>query len=543
MTKIAGRSLIGFREGSGSGALLYASNPTTGQRLEPGFIPATMEEVNHAVRLASQAFAAYSRTTGRDRGAFLRAIAAKIESISAEIVDRAGQETALPQARLQGETARTCAQLRLFAEAAEEGSWVSARIDRADPGRKPAPKPDIRSLLRPLGPVVVFGASNFPLAFSVAGGDTASALASGNTVIVKAHAAHPGTSELVGRMVQESVRECGLPEGVFSLLFGSGAEIGTSLMKHPLVKAGGFTGSRTAGRILMDIAASRPEPIPFYAEMSSTNPVFILPGALRERGDTIAAGLHTSFTMGAGQFCTKPGMVFLPAGKDADAFKEKLERLVAVSTPFHLLTKTIHSAYDSALAERKVDRAVTLVAEASQPTEVAGFAANSALFETDATAFLGSDLGAEIFGPTTLLVRHSVRDQLLEIARSLEGQLTATIHGTAQDLQDFADLITILETKAGRLVFNGFPTGVEVCHAMVHGGPYPSTSDGRSTSVGSRAIFRFTRPVCYQGFPDEALPAELKDSNPLGILRMVDGQTNREATLPSGNSPRVSGAV
>ncbi len=509
MTKIAGRSLIGFREGNGSGAPLYASNPTTGQRLDPGFTPATSEEVDLAVRMASQAFAAYSRTTGRERGAFLRAVAAKIESISAEIVERAGHETALPRARLQGETARTCAQLRLFAEVAEEGSWVSARIDRADPARKPAPKPDIRSLLRPLGPVVVFGASNFPLAFSVAGGDTASALASGNTVIVKAHAAHPGTSELVGRMLQESVRQCGLPEGVFSLLFGSGAEIGTSLMKHPLVKAGGFTGSRIAGGILMDVAASRLEPIPFYAEMSSTNPVFILPGGLRERGEAIAAGLHTSFTLGAGQFCTKPGMVFLPAGNEADSFATKLQQLVAVSTPFHLLTKTIHSAYDSALAERKADTAVTLVAEAPQPADVAGFAANSALFETDATAFLGSDLGGEIFGPTTLLVRHSVRDQLLEIARSLEGQLTATIHGTPQDLHDFADLVAILEQKAGRLVFNSFPTGVEVCHAMVHGGPYPSTSDGRSTSVGTRAIFRFTRPVCYQGFPDEALPAEL----------------------------------
>ena len=527
MTKITGRSLIGFREGNGSGEPHYAPNPTTGQRLEPGFIPATNEEVDLAVRLAAQAFAAYSRTTGHQRGAFLRAIAAKIESISAEIVERAGRETGLPQARLQGETARTCAQLRLFAEVAEEGSWVSARIDRADPGRKPAPKPDIRSLLRPLGPVVVFGASNFPLAFSVAGGDTASALASGNTVIVKAHAAHPGTSELVGQMVRESVLECGLPEGVFSLLFGSGAEIGTSLMKHSLVKAGGFTGSRTAGRILMDIAASRPEPIPFYAEMSSTNPVFILPGALRERGDAVAAALHTSFTMGAGQFCTKPGMVFLPAGREADSFTDKLQQLVAGSAPFHLLTKSIHSAYDSALAERKADTSVALVAEAPQPSEVAGFAANSALFQTDATNFLASDLGAEIFGPTTLLVRHSIRDQILEIARSLEGQLTATIHGTEQDLRDFADLVAILENKAGRLVFNGFPTGVEVCHAMVHGGPYPSTSDGRSTSVGTRAIFRFTRPVCYQGFPDQALPAELKDSNPLGILRMVDGQTNR----------------
>jgi NADP-dependent aldehyde dehydrogenase len=393
-------------------------------------------------------------------------------------------------------------------------------------------------MLRPLGPVVVFGASNFPLAFSVAGGDTASALAGGNPVIVKAHAAHPGTSELVGQMVRDAVRECGLPEGVFSLLFGSGAQIGTALMKHPLVKAGGFTGSRAAGRVLMDVAAARPEPIPFYAEMSSTNPVFILPGALRERAETLAAGLHTSFTMGAGQFCTKPGMVFLPQGADAASFTDRLRQLVSASNPFHLLTRNIHSSYDAALAERKSDTAVTLVAEAPGRADNKGFAVRSALFETDAAAFLESDLDEEIFGPTTLLVGHSNREQILEIARALEGHLTATIHGTDQDLRDFADLVAILETKVGRLVFNGFPTGVEVCHAMVHGGPYPSTSDGRSTSVGTRAIFRFTRPVCYQGFPDEALPEELRDENPLGIWRMVNGQMSREVTSPTLASPK-----
>ena len=528
MAKLLGRSLIGFREGAGAGNPHQATNPATGQHLQPGFVPATAEEVERAVRLAAEAFAVYGRTPGRAKAAFLRKIAAKIESIASEVIERATQETALSQARLQGETARTCGQLRLFAQVAEEGSWVAARIDRADPERKPAAKPDLRSMLRPLGPVVVFGASNFPLAFSVAGGDTASALAAGNPVIVKAHGAHPGTSELVGRAVQESVRECGLPEGVFSLLFGSGAEIGTGLMKHPLVKAGGFTGSRTAGRILMDVAASRPEPIPFYAEMSSTNPVFILPGALRERGENIAAGLHASFTLGAGQFCTKPGMVFSPSGSDAAVFKEKLRQLVAGSAPFHLLTSSIHSSYGSAIAGRKTDTAVKLAAEAP-PVSGPGFAASSALFETDAASFIGSDLDAEIFGPTTLLVDHSSRDQVLEIARSLDGHLTATIHGTERDLSEFADLITILEGKVGRLVFNGFPTGVEVSHAMVHGGPYPATSDGRSTSVGSQAIFRFTRPVCYQGFPDGALPEELKDANPLGIWRMVDGQMTRQA--------------
>src|SRR5437763_3240229 len=314
--KLSGRSLIGFRQAEASGEPHHASDPTTGQSLEPGFFPPTAEEIELAVQLAAQAFPLYRHTSGRERAAFLRKIAENIEAVAPYIVERAGKETALPQARLQGETARTCGQLRLFAEVAEEGSWVNARIDRADPNRKPLPKADIRSMLHPLGPVVVFGASNFPLAFPAAGRDTASALAGGNPVIVKAHGAHPGTSELVGRALQEAVRECGLPEGVFSLLFGSGSKVGTALMKHALVKAGGFTGSRVAGRILMDVAASRPEPIPFYAEMSSTNPVFILPGALQERGANLAAGLHASFTMGAGQFCTKPGMVFIPDGDD-----------------------------------------------------------------------------------------------------------------------------------------------------------------------------------------------------------------------------------
>ena len=522
MTKISGRSLIGFGEGKGSDKPLYARNPTTGEQLEPGFIPATAEEVDRAVKLAVDAFKTYSRTTCRERAAFLRKIAEKIEAITGEIVERAAQETALPVARLQGETARTCHQLRLFAQVAEEGSWVNARVDHADPDRKPLPKADIRSLMRPLGPIVVFGASNFPLAFSVAGGDTASALAAGNTVVVKAHAAHPGTGELVGRAVQESVRECGLPEGVFSLLFGHGSEVGIALMKHPLVRAGGFTGSRTAGRVLMDVAAARPEPIPFYAEMSSTNPVFILPGALRERAEAIATGLHGSFTLGAGQFCTKPGMVFVEKSADADKLAGKLAELVTGSSHFHLLTSAIHSSYDAAIAKRKADSSVKLLAE-KPPSGAAGFCADPMVFETDANSFIGSDLDDEIFGPTTLLVRHSSREQVLAIARSLEGHLTATVHGTEQDLRDFADLIAILETKVGRLIFNGFPTGVEVTHAMVHGGPYPSTSDGRSTSVGTQAIFRFTRLVCYQGFPESALPEELKETNPLGIWRMIDG--------------------
>jgi NADP-dependent aldehyde dehydrogenase len=303
-------------------------------------------------------------------------------------------------------------------------------------------------------------------------------------------------------------------------------------MKHPLVKAGGFTGSRTAGRLLMDTAAARPEPIPFYAEMSSTNPVFILPGALRERADSIATGLHASFTLGAGQFCTKPGIVFLPAGADASRFVGRLQQAVGESAPFHLLTGVIRSSYCSGIADRKAKQGVKLVAEKTTSSNGQELGVGAALFETDAQIFLRDpDLAGEIFGPATLLVHHSNHGEVLEAARNLEGHLTATIHGTEQDLCEFRDLIAVLERKVGRLVINGFPTGVEVSHAMVHGGPYPSTSDGRSTSVGSQAIFRFCRPVCYQGFPEAVLPDELKDGNPLGIWRMLDGEMTRESVL------------
>ena len=527
-TNLAGRSLVGSREGTNRGEIFYSADPLTGETLQPQFISAAPEEVNEAVLLASDAFGTYGHISGRERGRLLRKIAEKLEALAADVIERAQRETALPQVRLQSEMGRTCGQLRMFAGVSEEGSWVQAHIDPAQPQRKPLPKPDLRSMLLPLGPVAVFGASNFPLAFSVAGGDTASALAAGNPVIVKAHPAHPGTSEIVGRAIQETLRECRLPEGVFSLLFDAGTRVGTELLKHPLVKAGGFTGSRRAGRILMDLAATRSEPIPFFAEMSSTNPVFILPGALKERCENIATGLHTSFTMGAGQFCTKPGMVFLQQGDEAQGFVQKLQQLMKATGSFHLLTKGICSSYSSAIEDRRTNQAAKLLAEAPPGGQGGGFGAQAALFQTDAEAFLNSDLADEIFGPTTLLVNHSSRDQVLAIAKSLEGHLTATIHGTEGDLRDFADLIAILENKVGRLIFNGFPTGVEVTHAMVHGGPYPATSDGRSTSVGSQAILRFARPICYQGFPDSALPDELKNANPLGIWRMVDGQMSRD---------------
>lgn len=528
--ELSGKSIIGMGTGGDSGELMHATNPKTGRRMEPEFHAATADEVEKAVNLAHQAFEKFSRASGLEKSRFLRKIAANIEANAPQIIERAELETALPEKRLQSEIARTCGQLRLFARLVEDGSWVMARLDRPDPNRTPIPKPDLRSMLRPLGPVVVFGASNFPLAFSVAGGDTASALAAGNPVIVKAHSAHPGTSELVGHAIRNAVRECNMPEGIFSLLFGGGNQVGIALMKHPLVKAAGFTGSRSAGRILLDVAAARRQPIPFYAEMSSTNPVFILPGALRERADTIADDLYASFTLGAGQFCTKPGMIFLPRGKAASGFTRRLERLVLESSPFQLLTDVIRTSYRTGTASRKESHSVKVVAEKVPGADIIGFSAGSALFETDAESFLANPvLAEEIFGPTTLLIQHSNREQVLQIARGLEGHLTATIQGNEQDLHDFSDLLAILEDKVGRLVFNHFPTGVEVSHAMVHGGPYPATSDGRSTSVGSQAIFRFARPVCYQGFPDIALPLELRVSNPLGIWRMVDGEMTREA--------------
>jgi alpha-ketoglutaric semialdehyde dehydrogenase len=527
MTELSGRSIIGFSRGGENGGSLFGVNPATGENLEPQYHSANEVEVEQAVQLAAAAFESYSRTSGVDRGKLLRTIAANIEALGDTLITRTTQETGLPEGRIRSETGRTCGQLRLFASVVEEGSWVDARIDHADPQRQPLPKPDVRSMLRPLGPVVVFGASNFPLAFSVAGGDSASALAGGNPVIVKAHHAHPGTSELVGQAVTEAVRECGLHEGVFSLIYGSGSEVGTALVKHPLVKAGGFTGSRGGGRVLFDVASSRPEPIPFYAEMSSVNPVVILPEALKERGDQIATGLHGSVTLGAGQFCTNPGLIFLENTEASSAFVAKLSELMNASASQTMLTPGISASYREGISTRAAAAGVETLAQAPS-TATGNCQAHTALFQTDAQTFISTHgLGDEIFGPSTLVITYENNDELLAAVRSLEGQLTGTIHGTDEELVNNRDLLVALEQKVGRLVFNSFPTGVEVSHAMVHGGPYPATSDGRSTSVGTRAIFRFTRQVCFQGFPDAALPDELKEANPLGLWRLVDGEIKK----------------
>ena len=526
---LLGHSIIDGKSREGVGAAFSGFEPATRARLDPVYHSASAEEVDLAANLAAEAFASYSRLSGRKRAELLRHITAGIETIAVELVDRAHRETALPEARLKGELARTTNQLRLFAEVVEEGSWSMARIDPALPTRAPLPRDDIRSMLRPLGPVAVFGASNFPLAFSVAGGDTASALAAGNPVIVKAHSAHPGTSELVGHVICQSVKACGLPAGVFALLFGSGAQVGSALVQHPAIKAVGFTGSLSAGKALMQLAADRPEPIPCFMEMSSANPFFILPEALSARGAQIATGLFGSFTLGVGQFCTKPGLVFLPHNAEADALVEAIAKLVRNGLAAPMLTEGICRSYKSGVTERQSHAAVTLLAKPdAEPTGTVH--TSPALFETTAAELLRDpDLAKEIFGPSTLIVRYANRTELIQLAHTLEGQLTATLHADGTDLADYADLVAILETKAGRLVLNGYPTGVEVCHAMVHGGPYPATSDSRHTSVGTQAIYRFARPVCYQDFPQAALPDELKDENPLGILRMVNGVFTRDA--------------
>ncbi len=517
ITELTGTSLIAFSRGTNSETTFHAFNPTTGEAVEPAFHSASLDELNKASELANEARIAYGKVSGKEKAKFLRQIADNIEATGDTLIARATLETGLPNARFQGERGRTCMQLRAFADLVEKGSWVDARIDLPNPKRQPLPKPDIRSMLRPLGTVAVFCASNFPLAYSVAGGDTASALAAGCPVIVNAHFAHPGTAEIIGLAIIEAVKTCGLPEGVFSLIFSKGYEIGQALVKHPHIKAVGFTGSRTGGRALMDIAAARNEPIPVYAEMSSVNPIFILPSAMRERSEAIAAGLHLSVITGAGQFCTKPGIVVLPETTETKDFTEKFAALISESAAVPLLTESIRNNYEKLSTERDADKV-------SAKNDLNGFDVNPKMFQTDAETFLAdSHLSDEIFGPTTLFVQSVKREELLKIAREMEGQLTATIHANEEDLLEYADLIAILETKVGRLIFNGYPTGVEVCDAMVHGGAYPATSDSRTSAVGTRAIERFCRYVCFQNFPNAALPDELKDDNPLGIKQMIDG--------------------
>lgn len=501
-----------------------AINPATGENLPGEFTESTEQEVDQACQRAAEAFPTYRKASGEVKAQLLERIADEIMALGPDLLQRAHEETALPLARLTGERGRTTGQLRLFAQYLREGSWVDARIDPALPDRQPLPRPDLRQMLIPLGPVGIFGASNFPLAFSVAGGDTASALAAGCPVVVKAHPAHPGTSAMVGQAIQKAVAACGLPEGVFSIVQGAGTAVGMAIVQHPLIKAVGFTGSFRGGKALYDAAVRRPEPIPVYAEMGSTNPVFFLPGIVKEKGPGLAKAYVDSVTLGVGQFCTNPGLAVIRQSEEGETFLAQARQAMTQAPPAPMLTQGIHRAYTSGL--EKLSALPHMLETSRTETIVEGYAhGHPALLATTADAFIEHpELAEEVFGPSSVMILADTKEEMLTIARNLEGHLTATVHGTPEELADFADLLEILEQKVGRLLINGFPTGVEVSHAMNHGGPYPATTDVRSTSVGTNAIQRFARPICYQNYPDSLLPDALKVANPLQIWRLVDGE-------------------
>ena len=507
---ITGDLLIGYDAVARSDRPLHGVDPATGEALEPGYVVAEAEDVGRAADLAWAAFPVYRRISLDARADFLAAIGQNILDLGAQLVDRAVAETGLTATRIETERTRTVFQLRLFAEVVRQGEFLDRRIDPSLPHRQPIPKPDLRLRQIPLGPVAVFGSSNFPLAFSAAGGDTVSALAAGCPVVVKGHPAHPGTGELVARAVLKAAKDCGMPEGVFSLLTG-GIDTGTALVAHPHIKAVGFTGSRGGGLALGAIAARRAEPIPVFAEMSSVNPVLLLPAALANRSDEIARGYVASVTLGAGQFCTNPGIVLAVDGPDLERFLTTVGEVMAGVPAAPMLTANIHAVFKKGVDALSVHPSVARIAigaESSGPTR-----SPAEIFVTTAQAFRADPhLGDEVFGASSLVIRCVDLAEMQDLLESLEGQLTATFHLDDADLPVAQALLPVLEEKVGRVIVNGWPTNVEVSPAMVHGGPYPATSDSRTTSVGTMAIRRFLRPVCYQNFPSSLLPAELRSA-------------------------------
>jgi NADP-dependent aldehyde dehydrogenase len=505
---IKGSLLIAGSEKRGSNGEFSGIEAATGRSLAVSFGGAAPADVEDATRLAWEAFSIYRETDLEARASFLETIATEIEGVGDELVERAMAETGLPRGRLEGERARTTAQLRLFAKEVREGRFQELRFDAGDASRKPVPKPDLRLRNIPIGPVAVFGASNFPLAFSVAGGDTASALAAGCPVVVKAHSAHPGTSELVGRAVQRAVQKANLPVGTFALLFDTGFDVGQQLVADPRIRAVGFTGSRKGGTALMKIASERKQPIPVYAEMSSINPVILFPGALANRAEEIATSFVSSLALGAGQFCTNPGLILAVHGKGLDAFIARARELLPETGAQTMLTPAIAKAFREGVGRLERHAEVSMLAKGKSGGKYDGVAA---LFETSAASLLAHhELQDEVFGAAGLVVRCKDFDELEKVIDALEGQLTVALHVDDSDIDDARRLVPKLEMLAGRLLVNGFGTGVEVSPAMVHGGPYPATADGRSTSVGTLAIYRFLRPVSYQDFPEAIRPIALR---------------------------------
>ncbi|MFD2813489.1 aldehyde dehydrogenase (NADP(+)) [Paracoccus aerius] len=481
----------------------FRSSPAHGPVHE--FSAGTVDLVDRAVQAAEEAFLAYSATSREERARFLEAIADQIEARAEAITAIGTAETGLPEGRLQGERGRTTGQLRLFADHIRKGDYLDRRVDPALPDRQPLPRPDLRLMQRPIGPVAVFGASNFPLAFSTAGGDTASALAAGCPVVVKGHPAHPGTGEIVADAIHAAIQETGMPAGVFSFIHGDSHAVGAALVQHPLIKAVGFTGSLRGGRALFDLCAARHEPIPFFGELGSINPGFVLPHALAARGAKLAEGWSGSLTMGAGQFCTNPGLLVMPKGVLADAFAKAAGDIVAKSAPQIMLTDGIAEAYRAG-ANRAAGIATPIFEGVSE-----GRNALPSIYKTTAEEFLRDNtLAEEVFGPLGIIVTVSDDQQMLDVALAMEGQLTATLHMDDGDTDLARRLMPILEQKAGRILANGWPTGVEVADAMVHGGPYPASTNFGATSVGTMAIRRFLRPVSYQNIPEALLPEDLR---------------------------------
>jgi NADP-dependent aldehyde dehydrogenase len=492
---------------------LRAIDPRTAKALEPAHPLHDAAAVDAA---AEAAWAVYRTGALRDRTrreALLRAAAHRLEERGDALVDVAGRETGLPEARLRGELARTTGQLRMFANLVADEAWREPRVDRGDPNRTPAPKPDVRSHRTELGPVVVFGASNFPLAFGTPGGDTASALAAGCPVIVKAHPGHPGTAALVGACLAGAVAEAGLPAGAFAQLFDDGFEVGLALVRHPRVRAVAFTGSRAGGLALARAAAERAVPVPVYAEMGSVNPVVVLPGAAERRAAELAAGLHASFTLGVGQFCTNPGLTFVPEGPAGDAFREALAERVAATPAGVMLNRRVCDAFGAGVEALEAAGARAVARGRGDDDDGAGFRATAVAYEVDLAAVRARpSLLDEVFGPAAVLVRYRSVAELEDLVWALEGQLTATVQAEPEEAERHPGLLRALEDRVGRLLFGGWPTGVEVGPAMVHGGPFPASSDGRSTSVGTHAIERFTRLVAFQDAPEAVLPAHLRDA-------------------------------
>ena len=520
---MTGKNYIG-NELSKEGSKTYKTfNPLLNIENEINFYEATSIEIDRAADLAMEAFKVFSKTSGTKKAAFLNAIADEILALDDELVQVYCSETGLPEGRAKGERGRTIFQLRSFADLVKEGTWVEATIDTGIPDRTPIPKPDLRKMMVPLGPVVVFGASNFPLAYSTAGGDTAAAFAAGCPVIVKSHPMHAGTGELVATAIIRAAKKTGMPNGVFSNLNSSGIEVGVHLVQHPSVKAVGFTGSIRGGRALFDLASKRKEPIPVFAEMGSVNPAVILPQAIANRGKELAKTYAGSITLGTGQFCTNPGLLLGIKSQELTEFIRQLSEEIVKIEPSCMLHPNIIGAYESNKQKALSQKGINVMA--NYDADVASNYARQTIVTVEGKTFLeNTTLHQEVFGPFSMVVQCDDAIQLETIISQLEGQLTGTIIADNDEVAEFSQVIAALQNRVGRIIFNGVPTGVEVCPSMQHGGPYPASTDSRFTAVGIHSIKRWVRPFSYQDWPNDLLPDELKNENPLGISRLVNNK-------------------